>query len=79
MDYVSLLIYFGLFWEANQDDDEVVSDLWPSVQWDGHAAGGALMQGTVGEGAQQEPGQLADMGHTFNELLRPVEEEERNA
>lgn len=32
------------------------------------------MQGIVGQGAQEQPGQLADVGHTLDELLRSEEE-----
>jgi len=49
----------------------VVCDVRAGVQRDGHAGGGALVQGTVGEGAQQQPGQLADVGHALDELLGP--------
>ena len=31
------------------------------------------MQSTVGKRAQQEPGELADVGHTFNKLFGPME------
>lgn len=57
--------------EADQDDDQMVGDVGAGVQRDGHAGGGALVQGAVGQRPQQQPGQLTDVGHALNEFLWP--------
>lgn len=44
------------------------------VQRDGHAGGGALVQGTVCQRPQQQPGQLTDVGHALNEFFWPKQE-----
>ena len=44
------------------------------VQRDGHAGGGALEQGAVRQGPQQQPGELPDVGHALDELLGPGHE-----
>lgn len=48
------------------------------VQGDGHAGGGALVQGAVGQGAQKQPGQLPDVGHALDEFFGSEEKEERD-
>lgn len=63
----------GLFWEANKDDNQVVRNVGTSIEGDGHAGRGALMQGTVSQRPQKKPGQLTDVGHTLDELLWPAE------
>ena len=52
----------------------MVRDVRARVQRDGHAGGGALEQGAVRERAQQQPGELPDVGHTLDELLGPGHE-----
>lgn len=68
------LLYLGLFWKADENYDEMVCDVRASVQRNGHTGRGSLMQSTVRERAQQEPGELADVGHTFNKLFGPEED-----
>lgn len=48
----------------------MIGDVGAGVQRDGHAGGGALVQGAVGQRAQEEPGQLTDVGDALDELLR---------
>lgn len=67
----------GLFWEADEDDDEMIRDVGAGIERDGHAGGGALVQGAVCQGSQKEPGQLTDVGHTLDELLGPAETRQR--
>lgn len=45
----------GLLWEADEDDNEVVGDVGAGIQRNGHAGGGALVQGIMGQRAQQQP------------------------
>lgn len=51
----------------------MICDVGAGVQRDGHTGGGALVQGTVCEGAQKEPGQLTNVGHTLDEFFWPAE------
>lgn len=62
----------GLFWEADEDDNKMICDVGASIQRDGHAGGGALVQGAVCQGAQKKPGQLSDVGHALDEFFRPA-------
>lgn len=67
-----------LLWEANEDNNKMICDVWASIQRDGHAGGGALVQGTMCQGAQKKPGQLTNVRHTLYEFFRPAEEKGRN-
>lgn len=53
----------------------MVCNVGASVERDGHAGGGALVQGTVRQGAQKKPGQLTNVGHALNEFFWPREKE----
>ena len=50
----------------------MICNVGASIQRDGHAGGGALVQGAVCQGAQKQPGQLTDVGHTLNEFFGPA-------
>jgi len=51
----------------------MICDVGASIQRDGHAGGGALVEGTVRQGAQKKPGQLTDVGYALNEFFWPKE------
>lgn len=51
----------------------MICNVGAGVERNGHAGGGALVQGAVCQGAQEKPGQLTNMGHALDEFFRPAE------
>lgn len=54
----------------------MICDMGAGVQRDRHTGGGALVQGTVCQGAQKKPGQLTDVGNALDEFLWPAEKKQ---
>lgn len=50
----------------------MICNVGAGVQRDGHAGGGSLVQGTVCQGAQEQPGQLTDVRHALDKLFWPA-------
>lgn len=48
----------------------MICNVGAGVQRDGHAGGGSLVQGTVCQGAQEQPGQLTDVRDTLDKFFR---------
>lgn len=47
----------------------MICDVGAGVQRDGHAGGGSLVQGTVCQGAQEQPGQLTDVRDALDKFF----------
>ena len=55
----------------------MICDVGASIEWDGHTGGGALVEGAVCQGAQEQPGQLTDVRNTLDELFWSADRKEK--